>query len=61
MKLNTEDKLEYLPELNVEIKDMWSYTSTTTYVFMVSTGFSLPLNVFYLGHCTSWEIANRIH
>ena len=48
-----EGEVEYLPPSIVEIKNMWSSTSTTTCVFVVNTEFSLPLKLilprpFYL-------------
>jgi len=48
-----EREVEYLLPSILEIKNMWSCTSTTTDVFVVNTGFSLPLKIilprqFYL-------------
>jgi len=40
-----EGEVEYLPPSIVEIKNMWSYTATTKCVFVVNTGFRLPLKL----------------
>jgi hypothetical protein len=48
-----EGEVEYLAPSIVEIKNIWSFISTTTHAFVVNIGFSLPLKLilprpFYL-------------
>jgi hypothetical protein len=54
-----EGAVEYLPPSIVEINNMWSCISTTTHVFVVNTGFILPLKLILPRHFTPWEIAAR--
>jgi hypothetical protein len=43
-----EGEAEYLTPTIVGIKNIWSFTSTTTHVFVLNTGFSLLLKLILL-------------